>query len=66
MKFKINITYTREFEVPENATDEEYDDAKAIALIGMRNVDIAKFIKVERIDTPAKPLPKYEINKDCD
>lgn len=66
MKFKINITYTREFEVPENATDEEYDDAKAIAVIGMRNVDIAKFIKVERIDTPAKPLPKYEINKDCD
>lgn len=66
MKFKINITYAKEFEVPENATDEEYDDAKAIALIGMRNVDIVKFIKVERIDTPAKPLPKYEINKDCD
>ena len=66
MKFKISITYTRECEVPENATDEEYDDAKAIAVIGMRNIDIAKFIKVDRIDTPAKPLPKYEINKDCD
>lgn len=66
MKFKINITYTKEFEIPENATNEEYDDAKAIALIGMRNIDLAKFIKVERIETPAKPLPKYEINKDCD
>lgn len=66
MKFKINITYTREFEVPEDCTDEEYDDAKAIAILGMRNVDITKFTKVERIDTPAKSLPKYEINKDCD
>lgn len=66
MKFKISITYTKEFEVPENATNEEYDDAKAIAVIGMRNIDIAKFIKVDRIETPAEPLPKYEINKDCD
>lgn len=66
MKFKINITYAREFEVPENATDEEYDEAKAIAMLGLQNVDVRKFIKVERIDTPAEPLPKYEINKDCD
>lgn len=66
MKFKISITYTKEFEVPENATNEEYDDAKAIAILGMRNIDIAKFTKVDRIETPAEPLPKYEINKDCD
>jgi hypothetical protein len=66
MKFKINITFTREFEIPANATDEEYDEAKAIAMLGMRNVDLTKFIKVERIDAPAEPLPKYEINKDCD
>ena len=66
MKFKIGITYTREFEVPENATDEEYDELKAIAMLGMRNVDITKYIKVERINTPAAPQPKYEINKDCD
>jgi len=66
MKFRINITYTREFEIPANATDEEYDEAKAIAMLGMRNVDVTKFTKVERIDTPAAPLPKYEINKDCD
>ena len=66
MKFRINITYTREFEIPANATDEEYDEAKAIAMLGMRNIDLTKFIKVERIDAPAAPLPKYEINKDCD
>ena len=66
MKFKINITYTREFEIPANATDEEYDEAKAIAMLGMRNIDLTKFIKVERIDAPAAPLPKYKINKDCD
>lgn len=66
MKFRINITYTREFEVPENATNEEYDEAKAIAMLGMRNVDLTKFTKVERIETPAEPQPKYEINKDCD
>ena len=47
MKFKINITYTREFEIPANATDEEYDEAKAIAMLGMRNIDLTKFIKVE-------------------
>lgn len=66
MKFKIGITYTREFEVPENATDEEYDELKAIAMLGMRNIDITKYTKVEKIEAPAKPQPKYEINKDCD
>ena len=29
-KFKITFTATREFEVPDNCTDEQYDELKAI------------------------------------
>ena len=34
-KLKITFTATREFEVPDNCIDEQYDELKAICLIGL-------------------------------
>lgn len=66
-KFKITYTVTREFEVPDNATDEQYDEMKAICIIGLTN-ELVKpdAVKVELVTCPDEPKPKYEINKDCD
>ena len=66
-KFKITFTATREFEVPDNCTDEQYDELKAICLIGLTK-ELVKpdEIKVELVTRPDEPKPKYEINKDCD
>ena len=59
-KFKITYTATREFEVPDNATDEQYDELKAIALMGMNLKDIKpENIKVELIDAPDEIKAKY-------
>ena len=67
MKFQLTYTAVREFEIPENATDEEYDAMKEVI---MASIEAAKVtpdnVKVVRLDTPAEPLPEYEINKDCD
>lgn len=65
---KFKITYNvGEFTVPDNATDEQYDELKAIALMGMNLKDIKQEnIKVELIDAPDEIKAKYIINKDCD
>ena len=34
-KFKITYTTTREFEVPDNCSDEQYDELKAVCLLGL-------------------------------
>lgn len=34
-KFKITYTTTREFEVPDNCLDEQYDELKAMCLFGL-------------------------------
>ena len=66
-KFKITYTATREFEVPDNCTDEQYDELKAICLIGLTKEPVKPVeIKVELVTRPDEPKPKYEINKDCD
>lgn len=65
-KFKITYTVTREFGVPDNATDQEYDDMKAIVVAGMNaNKEIGN-IKVELIDAPDEIKQKYEVNRECD
>ena len=47
---KFKITYNvGEFTVPDNATDEQYDELRAIELI----------------DAPDEIKAKYVINKDC-
>jgi hypothetical protein len=67
MKFKVTYTTVREFEIPEGATDEEYDAMKEVILAGIQDTKIEPDnVKVERIDVPAEPAPEYKINKDCD
>lgn len=66
-KFKITYVATREFEVPDNCTDEQYDELKEICLIGLTKEPIKPdTVKVELVTRPDEPKPKYEINKDCD
>lgn len=73
MQFKLTYTVTktitRTFEIPDGASDEEYDAMKETVIAGITgNPDthaIEGTVKVERIDTPAKEQPKYEINKDA-
>lgn len=66
-KFKITYVATREFEVPDNCTDEQYDELKEICLIGLTKEHVKPDeIKVELVTRPDEPKPKYEINKDCD
>jgi hypothetical protein len=66
MKFKLTFTAVREFEVPEGATDEEYDQLKELAKLAMGEMDVKPdMFTVERIDVPAEEPPKYERNLDC-
>lgn len=67
MKFELTYTVKRQFEIPENATDEEYDAMKETVIAGIAgaNSDNGN-VKVVRIDTPAEQPPKYEMNKECD
>ena len=64
---KFKITYNvGEFIVPDNATDEEYDELKAVALLGLADKGIDKTkIKVELVDAPDEIKEKYIINRDC-
>ena len=69
MQFKLSYTVTKTFEIPDGASDEEYDAMKETVIAGITgNPDthaIEGSVKVERIGTPAKEQPKYEINKDA-
>ena len=51
MTKKFKVTIEKEFEVPANATDQEYDDMKAVVLAGIKDDDKTK-VKVELIDGP--------------
>lgn len=64
---KFKITYNvGEFTVPDNATDEQYDELKAIALMGMNLKNInPENIKVELIDAPDEIKQKYIPNMEC-
>ena len=64
---KFKITYNvGEFTVPDNATDEQYDELKAIALMGMDLKNIKpENIKVELIDAPDEIKAKYIPNMEC-
>jgi hypothetical protein len=64
---KFKITYNvGEFTVPDNATDEEYDELKAVALLGLADKGIDKTkINAELVDAPDEIKEKYIINRDC-
>lgn len=65
-KFKITVTAVREFTVPDTATDEQYDELKEVAIMGMNEEKITpEKVKVELIDAPDEIKQKYIINKDC-
>jgi len=65
MTKKFKVTIEKEFEVPANATDQEYDDMKAVVLAGIKDDENTK-VKVELIDGPDEVKEKYIYNKDCD
>lgn len=65
-KFKITVTAVREFTVPDNATDEEYDELKAVAIMGLNEEKITpEKVKVELIDAPDEIKAKYIPNMEC-
>lgn len=66
MTKKFKVTIEKEFEVPANATDQEYDDMKAVVLAGVKQDDDKTKVKVELIDGPDEVKQKYIYNKDCD
>lgn len=67
-KFRLKYIVTREFAIPDNATDEEYDNMKdtiVTGIVGMGEAAEGR-VHVELIDAPDEIKEKYIINKDCD
>lgn len=64
-KFRLTYTVTREFTVPDTATDEEYDAMKETVMEGLGTDMDADAVKVELIDAPDEIKEKYIINRDC-
>ena len=64
-KFRLTYTVTREFTVPDTATDEEYDVMKETVMEGLGTDMDADAVKVELIDAPDEIKEKYIINREC-
>ncbi len=64
-KFRLTYTVTREFTVPDTATDEEYDAMKETVMEGLDTDMDADAVKVELIDAPDEIKEKYIINREC-
>lgn len=64
-KFRLTYTVTREFTVPDTATDEEYDAMKETVMEGLGTDMNADAVKVELIDAPDEIKEKYIINREC-
>lgn len=69
MQFKLTYTVSRTFEIPDGASDEEYDAMKETVITGIvgdrSNNAVEGTVKVERLDTPSVQPPKYETNMDA-
>ena len=69
LTYTVNKTITRTFEIPDGASDEEYDAMKETVIAGITgNPDISAVegtVKVERLDTPPVQPPKYDTNPDA-
>jgi len=69
MQFKLTYTVSRTFEIPDGASDEEYDAMKETVITGIvgdrSNNVVEGTVKVERLDTPPVQPPKYETNMDA-
>lgn len=64
-KFRLTYTVTREFTVPDTATDEEYDAMKETVIEGLGTDMDADAVKVELIDAPDEIKEKYIPNMEC-
>lgn len=64
-KFRLTYTVTREFTVPDTATDEEYDAMKETVMEGLGTDMDADAVKVKLIDAPDEIKEKYIINREC-
>ena len=65
-KFEITYKMKKTFTLRDDATDEEYDELKAVAIMGLNEEKITpEKVKVELIDAPDEIKQKYIINKDC-
>lgn len=64
--FRLNYNVTREFTIPDTATDAEYDMLKATVIDVLKLDTTIGNIKVELIDAPDEIKQKYIYNKDCD
>lgn len=64
-KFRLTYTVTREFTIPDTATDEEYDAMKETVMEGLGTDMDADAVKVELIDAPDEIKEKYIINREC-
>ena len=69
MQFELTYTVRRTFEIPDGASDEEYDAMKDTVITGIvgdkSNNAVEGTVKVVRLDTPPKEQPKYERNLDA-
>ncbi len=69
MQFKLTYTVSRTFEIPDGASDEEYDAMKETVITGIlgdrSNNAVEGTVKVKRLDTPPVQPPKYEPNMDA-
>ena len=69
MQFKLTYTVSRTFEIPDGASDEEYDAMKETVITGIvgdrSNNAVEGTVKVERLDPPPVQPPKYETNMDA-
>jgi hypothetical protein len=65
-KFRLNYNVTREFTIPDTATDEEYDMLKATIIDELKLDTTIGNVKVELIDAPDEIKQKYIYNRDCD
>ena len=69
MQFELTYAVRRTFEIPDGATDEEYDAMKSTVVAGMigsGEVEEGRTIRVDLIDAPDEIKQKYIYNRDCD
>lgn len=69
MQFELTYAVRRTFEIPDGATDEEYDAMKASVITGIVcNPELHAVegtVTVRKLNTPPKEQPKYETNPDA-
>lgn len=63
-KFRLNYNVTREFTIPDTATDKEYDMLKGWVIEHLKLDTTIGTVKVELIDAPDEIKQKFIISND--